>query len=59
MANSVDPDQTAPTTAPTAVGLSNLGLHCLPSPICSKTLEHYIMVSFVIEDSENRIDKTS
>ena len=30
MANSVDPDQTAP-----------LGLHCLPRHICPKTLDHY------------------
>ena len=29
MANSVDPDQT------------DLGLHCLPRPICLKTLDHY------------------
>ena len=27
MANSVDPDQTAP----------DLGLHCLPRPVCRKT----------------------
>ena len=31
MANSVDPDQTAP----------DLGLHCLPRHICPKTLDHY------------------
>ena len=34
MANSVDPDQTAPEQ-------SDLGLHCLPSLICPKT---WIMV---------------
>ena len=31
MANSIDPDQTAP----------DLGLHCLPRHICPKTLDHY------------------
>ena len=31
IANSEDPDQTAP----------DLGLHCLPSPICPKTKDHY------------------
>ena len=31
MANSVDPDQTAP----------DLGLHCLPRQICLKTWDHY------------------
>ena len=30
-ANSEDPDQTAPTKQ------SDLGLHCLPRPICPKT----------------------
>ena len=30
MANSVDPDQTAPLE-------TDLGLHCLPRPICPKT----------------------
>ena len=30
MANSVDPDQTAP-----------IGLHCLLMPICPKTLDFY------------------
>ena len=29
IANSVDPDQ------------SDLGLHCLPRPVCPKTLKHY------------------
>ena len=33
MANSVDPDQTAPQ--------SDLGLHCLPRHICLKTSDHY------------------
>ena len=31
MANSVDPDQTAP------LGAADLGLHCLPRHICPKT----------------------
>ena len=31
MANSVDPDQTAPREEQ-----SDLGLHCLPRPICPK-----------------------
>ena len=31
MANSVDPDQEQ----------SDLGLHCLPRPICPKTWDHY------------------
>ena len=35
LANSEDPDQTAPPEQ------SNLGLHCLPRPICPKTLDHY------------------
>ena len=35
LANSVDPDQTAPPLG------SDLGLHCLPRPICPKTLDHY------------------
>ena len=30
----VDPDQTAPLGA-------DLGLHCLPRPVCPKTLDHY------------------
>ena len=34
MANSVDPDQTAPEQ-------SSLGLLCLPRPICPKTLDYY------------------
>ena len=33
MANSVDPDQTAPRT--------DLGLHCLPRLVCPKTKDHY------------------
>ena len=33
MANSVDPDQTAPQ--------SDLGLHCLPRSVCPKTHDHY------------------
>ena len=32
MANSVDPDQTAQ---------SDLGLHCLPRPVCPKTKDHF------------------
>ena len=35
IANSEDPDQTAPKEQ------SDLGLHCLPRPICPKTLDHY------------------
>ena len=42
IANSVDPDQTAPRgavdpdqTAP--LEQSDLGLHCLPRPVCPKT----------------------
>ena len=35
MANSVDPDQTAPLEQ------SDQGLHCLPRPVCPKTEEHY------------------
>ena len=31
IANSVDPDQTAPEEQ------SDLGLHCLPRPVCPKT----------------------
>ena len=31
IANSVDPDQEQ----------SDLGLHCLPRPICPKTYDHY------------------
>ena len=34
IAKSVDPDQTAP------LGQSDLGLHCLPRPVCLKTLKH-------------------
>ena len=37
LANSVDPDQTAQ---------SDLGLHCLPIPICLKTLDHYGIHAF-------------
>ena len=36
VANSEDPDQTAPLGEQ-----SDLGLHCLPRPICLKTLDHY------------------
>ena len=35
IANSEDPDQTALEEQ------SDLGLHCLPRPICPKTLDHY------------------
>ena len=34
MANSVDPDQTAQEQ-------SDLGLHCLPRPVCLNTKDHY------------------
>ena len=34
IADSEDPDQTAQEQ-------SDLGLHCLPRPICQKTLDHY------------------
>ena len=34
VANSVDPDQTAPKE-------QSLGLHCLPRPVCLKTSDHY------------------
>ena len=35
MANSIDPDQTAPDPDQTAPsGQSDLGLHCLPMPFC-------------------------
>ena len=34
MANSVDPDQTAQEQ-------SDLGLHCLPRPVCPETKDHY------------------
>ena len=33
IANCEDPDQTAPR--------SDMGLHCLPRPICLKTYDHY------------------
>ena len=36
IANSVDPDQTAPLGA-VLEEQSDLGLHCLPRPICPKT----------------------
>ena len=35
IANSVDPNQTAPS------GQCDLGLHCLPRPVCPNTLDHY------------------
>ena len=41
VANSVDPDQAAP------IGLleqSDLGLHCLHTPVCPKTYDHYKIV---------------
>ena len=40
MANSVDPDQTAP----------DLGLQCLPRHICLKTYDHYgiFRISFLV-----------
>ena len=34
IANVVDPDQTAPIDP----GQTDLGLHCLPRPVCPKTL---------------------
>ena len=39
MANSVDPDQTAPKEQ------SNPGLHCLLRPVCPKTLNFYGMIN--------------
>ena len=39
IANSVDPDQTAPLGA-------DLGLHCLPRPVCPKKLRIITVVSF-------------
>ena len=36
IANTEYPDQTAPLRS-----RSDLGLHCLPRPICPKTLDHY------------------
>ena len=36
MANSVDPDQTAPLGA-ALEEQSDLSLHCLPRPVCPKT----------------------
>ena len=42
MANSVDPDQTAPLGAVwSGSTLFDLGLHCLLRCVCPKTLEHY------------------
>ena len=38
IANSEDADQTAPLEQ------SDLGLHCLPRPICPKTLDHYCSI---------------
>ena len=35
MTNSVDPDQTAPLEQ------SDLGIHCLPRPVCPKTWHDY------------------
>ena len=35
MANSIDPDQTAPRLL--LLEQSDLGLHCLPRPVCPKT----------------------
>ena len=40
IANSEDPDQTAPIGA-VLEEQSDMGLHCLPGPICRKTLDHY------------------
>ena len=40
IANSEDPDQTAPRIR-LLLEQSDLGLHCLPRPICPKTLDHY------------------
>ena len=40
IANSADPDQTAPLGA-VLEEQSDLGPHCLPRPICPKTLDHY------------------
>ena len=37
-ANIVDPYQTAPVGG---LEQSDLGLHCLPRPICPKALDHY------------------
>ena len=41
IANSKDPDQTAP------LGADDLGLHCLPRPICPKTKGHYGKLSLL------------
>ena len=48
MANSVDPDQTAPLKDPDQTAplkdpdqTAPLSLHCLPRPICLKTSDHY------------------
>ena len=43
IANSVDPDQTAPLGALWLEEQSDLGLPCLPWPVCRKTCEHYSM----------------
>ena len=37
MANSADPDQTAPGKSVDPEEQSDRGLHCLPRPVCSKT----------------------
>ena len=37
MANSVDPDQIAHLSKSDLEEHSNLGLHCLPRPVCPKT----------------------
>ena len=47
MANSEDPDQTAPLEEQ-----SDLGLHCLPRPICPKTLDHYNSVGLKREHTK-------
>ena len=40
IANNEDSDQTAPLLWEQ----SDLGLHCLPRPICPKSLDHYLHV---------------
>ena len=45
MANSVDPDQTAEEQ-------SDLGLHCLPRPVCLKTYENYGRCSIIYSLTE-------
>ena len=37
VANSVDPDQTAPVANSVDPDQTDLGLHCLPNPVCPKT----------------------